>query len=125
MQQWLGKDRTGHRTRHWHSLRKVDRDEKKMIIRPKRTGAVNAQEKLMKRDLERAIVEERELYRGVACACFEHADHGLGRPMRRPSRSPNFRKTPWVWSRGDGRGYCADPDATPCTEQFTEDDYEQ
>eukprot|EP00959_Pyramimonas_sp_CCMP1952_P064846 1354027-Pyramimonas_sp.AAC.1 len=45
--------------------------------------------------------------------------------MARPSRIPSFRKTPWVWSRGDGRGYCADPYITPHGEQLTEDDYEQ
>eukprot|EP00959_Pyramimonas_sp_CCMP1952_P071765 1499156-Pyramimonas_sp.AAC.1 len=56
----------------------------------------------MTRDLKNTITEERELHRGVVCACFEHADHGLGRPMRRPSRGPNFRETSRVWSRGDG-----------------------
>eukprot|EP00959_Pyramimonas_sp_CCMP1952_P036595 765781-Pyramimonas_sp.AAC.1 len=32
---------------------------------------------------------------------------------------------PWVWSHGDGRGYCADPNTTPYTRQLTEADYEQ
>eukprot|EP00959_Pyramimonas_sp_CCMP1952_P371875 7787357-Pyramimonas_sp.AAC.1 len=50
---------------------------------------------LIKRDLKRTIIEERKLYRGVVCKCFEYADRWLGCPMRRPSRSPNSRKTPW------------------------------
>eukprot|EP00959_Pyramimonas_sp_CCMP1952_P056327 1176417-Pyramimonas_sp.AAC.1 len=29
--------------------------------------------------------------------------------MRRPSRSPNSHKTPWVWSHGDGRGHFTGP----------------
>eukprot|EP00959_Pyramimonas_sp_CCMP1952_P373601 7824278-Pyramimonas_sp.AAC.1 len=29
--------------------------------------------------------------------------------MERPSRSPNFEKTPWVWSYGDGLGRKVDP----------------
>eukprot|EP00959_Pyramimonas_sp_CCMP1952_P249448 5214329-Pyramimonas_sp.AAC.1 len=45
--------------------------------------------------------------------------------MRRPSRSPSFKRTPWVWSHGDGPGYCADPNATPYGEQLTEDDYDR
>eukprot|EP00959_Pyramimonas_sp_CCMP1952_P319506 6685771-Pyramimonas_sp.AAC.2 len=44
--------------------------------------------------------------------------------MRRPSRSPNFKRTPWVWSHGGGRGYCTDPNATPYEEQLTESDYD-
>eukprot|EP00959_Pyramimonas_sp_CCMP1952_P412755 8649313-Pyramimonas_sp.AAC.1 len=43
--------------------------------------------------------------------------------MRRPSRSPNSKRTPWVWSHGDGRGHCADPNAAPYLEQLTEKDY--
>eukprot|EP00959_Pyramimonas_sp_CCMP1952_P222115 4643579-Pyramimonas_sp.AAC.1 len=45
--------------------------------------------------------------------------------MRRPSRSPNLKRAPWVWSHGDGRGYCTDPDKTLYKRQLTEDDYEQ
>eukprot|EP00959_Pyramimonas_sp_CCMP1952_P011663 245093-Pyramimonas_sp.AAC.1 len=126
MQQWLDKGCwTEHRSRRWHSLRKVDRDEKGKSICSKRTGAVITQENFTQRDLKRAIIEERKLHRGVVCTCFGRADHWLGCPMRRPSWSPDFRGTPWVWSRGDGRGYCADPNAAPCSEQLTECDYEQ
>eukprot|EP00959_Pyramimonas_sp_CCMP1952_P137190 2870686-Pyramimonas_sp.AAC.1 len=45
--------------------------------------------------------------------------------MGRPSRSPNFNRAPWVWSHGDGRGHCADPNATPYEEQLTESDYDR
>eukprot|EP00959_Pyramimonas_sp_CCMP1952_P326926 6843550-Pyramimonas_sp.AAC.1 len=50
------------------------------------------------------------------------------RPQARlPHEAPfqgtqNFEKTPWNWSHGDGRGHCADPDATPYEEQLTESD---
>eukprot|EP00959_Pyramimonas_sp_CCMP1952_P084136 1759426-Pyramimonas_sp.AAC.1 len=44
--------------------------------------------------------------------------------MRRPSRSPNFKGTPWVWSHGDGRGRCADLNIAPYLEQLTENDYD-
>eukprot|EP00959_Pyramimonas_sp_CCMP1952_P374689 7847351-Pyramimonas_sp.AAC.2 len=45
--------------------------------------------------------------------------------MRRPSRSPTFKRTPWVWYHGDGRGYCTDPNATTANEeQLTENDYD-
>eukprot|EP00959_Pyramimonas_sp_CCMP1952_P420992 8818935-Pyramimonas_sp.AAC.1 len=73
---------------------------------------LSKQEKTTKRDLERAIVEERKLYRSACCPCPECADRRPGCPMRRPSGGPNLRKTPWVWSHGDGRGYCADPHST-------------
>eukprot|EP00959_Pyramimonas_sp_CCMP1952_P046694 975370-Pyramimonas_sp.AAC.1 len=102
-------------------FRKVDRNEDGKVIRSKRTGAVKSQEALIERDLERATIEERTFCRGVACTCPEHADRGLGCPMRRPSRSPNFRKTPWVWSHG-GRGYCVDPNAAPWEDQLAEND---
>eukprot|EP00959_Pyramimonas_sp_CCMP1952_P108781 2274621-Pyramimonas_sp.AAC.1 len=62
-----------------------------------------SQDKMVTRNLKRAIIEERKLYRNVCRSCPEHADHRLRCPMRRPSRSPNFGGTPWVWSRGDGR----------------------
>eukprot|EP00959_Pyramimonas_sp_CCMP1952_P169096 3532230-Pyramimonas_sp.AAC.1 len=58
---------------------------------------------MVKRDLKRATIEDRKLFRGVCCTCPSYADHWLGCPMRRPSRSPNFKRTPWVWSHGDGR----------------------
>eukprot|EP00959_Pyramimonas_sp_CCMP1952_P393685 8249349-Pyramimonas_sp.AAC.1 len=45
--------------------------------------------------------------------------------MRRPSRSLNFKRTPWVWSHGDGRGHYIDPNTTPCEEQLTESDYDR
>eukprot|EP00959_Pyramimonas_sp_CCMP1952_P363976 7621968-Pyramimonas_sp.AAC.1 len=92
MQHWLGKGWTEHGIRHRQSLRKVDRNANRQGHSLNRTGAVKTQEALIKRDLKRAIMEERKLCRGVVCTCFEHADHGLGRQMRCPSRSPNFRK---------------------------------
>eukprot|EP00959_Pyramimonas_sp_CCMP1952_P364921 7641624-Pyramimonas_sp.AAC.1 len=62
---------------------------------------------------------------GACCACPGCADRGPGCPVRRPSRSPNFRGAPWGRSHGDGRAHCADPNATPCEEQLTENGYEQ
>eukprot|EP00959_Pyramimonas_sp_CCMP1952_P328612 6879790-Pyramimonas_sp.AAC.1 len=44
--------------------------------------------------------------------------------MRRPSRSPNFKRTPRVWSHGDGRGRCAGPNVAPHHERLTENDYD-
>eukprot|EP00959_Pyramimonas_sp_CCMP1952_P409953 8591527-Pyramimonas_sp.AAC.1 len=73
----------------------------------------------------RAIVEKRKLCRDVVCICFEYADHRLGCPMGRPSRGPNFCKTPRVWSHGNGRGHCADQNAAPYCDQLTEDDCDQ
>eukprot|EP00959_Pyramimonas_sp_CCMP1952_P321358 6724729-Pyramimonas_sp.AAC.1 len=43
--------------------------------------------------------------------------------MRRPSRSPNFKRTPWVWSHGQGRGNCTDPNRTPCDKRQTDENY--
>eukprot|EP00959_Pyramimonas_sp_CCMP1952_P365783 7660583-Pyramimonas_sp.AAC.1 len=80
---------------------------------------------MVKRDLERAIIEERALYRGACCTCPEFADRRPGCPVRRPSRSPHFKRTPWAWSHGNGRGHCTDPNAAPYGEQLTENDYEQ
>eukprot|EP00959_Pyramimonas_sp_CCMP1952_P308834 6463036-Pyramimonas_sp.AAC.2 len=48
-------------------------------------GLSKTPEMIIQRDLKRAIVEERKLYRGVVCACPEYADRRLGCPMRRPS----------------------------------------
>eukprot|EP00959_Pyramimonas_sp_CCMP1952_P038800 812318-Pyramimonas_sp.AAC.1 len=44
--------------------------------------------------------------------------------MKRPSRSPNFDRVPWVWSRGDGLGRRADPTNHPPAECLTEADYQ-
>eukprot|EP00959_Pyramimonas_sp_CCMP1952_P307638 6439242-Pyramimonas_sp.AAC.1 len=88
-------------------------------------GNVKTQDALIKRDCKRAIIEERNLDPGVVCTCSEPADRRLGRPMRRPSRGPSFRKTPRVWSHGNGRGRCTDPNTTPYDEQLTDDGYEQ
>eukprot|EP00959_Pyramimonas_sp_CCMP1952_P267923 5601785-Pyramimonas_sp.AAC.1 len=125
MRYWLNKGWTEHQIRHWRSLRKVERGEGGKIIRSTRTGHVKTHEKIIRRDLKRAIVEERKLYRGVCCSCPEFADRGPGCPMRRPSRNPNFKKTPLLWSHGDGRGRCAGPNATTYNEQLTDNDYEQ
>ena len=43
--------------------------------------------------------------------------------MRRPSRRPNFGKTPWVWSHGDGLGRDVDPTCNPESACLTEADY--
>eukprot|EP00959_Pyramimonas_sp_CCMP1952_P242333 5065306-Pyramimonas_sp.AAC.1 len=48
---------------------------------------------LEQRGSMRAIIEERKLYGGVVCTCFEYAGHRLRGPMRRPSKSPNSRRT--------------------------------
>eukprot|EP00959_Pyramimonas_sp_CCMP1952_P389190 8154769-Pyramimonas_sp.AAC.1 len=73
--------------------------------------------------VKRAIIEERKLYRGVGCTCPNYADHRLGCPMGRPSRSQNLKRTLWVWSHGGARRHCADPGATPYREQLTEKYY--
>eukprot|EP00959_Pyramimonas_sp_CCMP1952_P081122 1695005-Pyramimonas_sp.AAC.1 len=72
---------------------------------------------------KRAIIEDRQQHRGVCCTCPSYADHRLGCPIRRPSRSPSFKRTPWVWPRGDGRGNCTDPNRTPCDKRLTEENY--
>eukprot|EP00959_Pyramimonas_sp_CCMP1952_P406684 8523711-Pyramimonas_sp.AAC.1 len=81
--------------------------------------------KIRKRDLKICIAEERKLHRNVCWSCTEYADHRPGCPMRRPSRSPNFKRTPWVWYHGDGRCYCTDLHSTPYQEQLAENDYEE
>eukprot|EP00959_Pyramimonas_sp_CCMP1952_P182808 3822909-Pyramimonas_sp.AAC.1 len=124
MQDWSNRGWAEHQIRHWHFLRNAEKHERGKIVRSTRTGPVKTQEKLIKRGLERAIVEERKLDRGVACTCPESADHGFGCPMRRPSRNPSFKKVILVWSHGDGRVYCADPNATPWEEQLTKNGYE-
>eukprot|EP00959_Pyramimonas_sp_CCMP1952_P431221 9031459-Pyramimonas_sp.AAC.1 len=78
---------------------------------------------MLVRDHRRAIIEDRTEYRGVCCTCPIYADHRLGCPMTRPSRSPTFKRTPWVWSHGDGRGSCTDPNRTPYDKRLTEDNY--
>eukprot|EP00959_Pyramimonas_sp_CCMP1952_P350922 7352043-Pyramimonas_sp.AAC.1 len=103
MQHWLDRGWTGHQIRHWYSLRQAKRNDDGTIIRSTK-GQNKTQEKMIVRDHKRAIIEDRKEYRGLCCTCPSYADHGLGCPMRRPSRSPNFKRTPWVWSHGDGRG---------------------
>eukprot|EP00959_Pyramimonas_sp_CCMP1952_P121536 2541400-Pyramimonas_sp.AAC.1 len=91
MQYWLDQGWNGHRIRRWYSLRKIERDEKGNAMRSTRTGPVKPQDKMVTRNLESAVIEERKLYRNVCCSCPEYADHRLGCPIRRPSRSPNFK----------------------------------
>eukprot|EP00959_Pyramimonas_sp_CCMP1952_P060106 1255853-Pyramimonas_sp.AAC.1 len=59
-------------------------------------GQTKSQDNVVNRDLKRAIIEDRKLCRGVCCACPSYADHRLGCPMRRPSRTPEVRRTPWL-----------------------------
>eukprot|EP00959_Pyramimonas_sp_CCMP1952_P254538 5316472-Pyramimonas_sp.AAC.1 len=92
MQYRLGEGWTEPQVRYWYSLRSVERNEQGKMSRSTRTGPVKAQEKLIRRGLKRAIVEERKLYKGVVCACPECADHRLGCPMRRASSSLNFER---------------------------------
>eukprot|EP00959_Pyramimonas_sp_CCMP1952_P334994 7014970-Pyramimonas_sp.AAC.1 len=94
-------------------------------MRSTRAGPATSQDKMATRSVKRAIIEERKLYRNVCCLCPERADHRHGCPMRRPSRSPNIKRTPLAWSHDDGRGHCADPNATPYNEQLTESDYDR
>ena len=42
--------------------------------------------------------------------------------MKRPSRSPNFGRTPWVWSHGNGLGHCVDPSNAPEHDHLYEHD---
>eukprot|EP00959_Pyramimonas_sp_CCMP1952_P287592 6014509-Pyramimonas_sp.AAC.1 len=79
---------------------------------------------MVTRSIKRAIIEERKLYRNVCCTSPESADYLIGCPVRRSSRSPDFKGTPWVWTHGDGRVNCADLNATPYEEQLTESDYD-
>eukprot|EP00959_Pyramimonas_sp_CCMP1952_P048862 1020769-Pyramimonas_sp.AAC.1 len=91
MQYWLGRGWTEHRIRRWYYPRNVERSEEGKIARSKRTGPGKTPEKSVKRDLKRAVIEERKRYRGVCCTCPNCADHGPGCPMRHPSRSPSGR----------------------------------
>ena len=44
-------------------------------------------------------------------------------PYEAAVRSPNFMRTPWVWSHGDGLGRCVDPSSAPEHERLYEEDY--
>eukprot|EP00959_Pyramimonas_sp_CCMP1952_P033253 697774-Pyramimonas_sp.AAC.1 len=67
VQYWLKQGWNKHQIRHWHSLRKVKRDEAGNIIRwdEIEAGPTKSQDKMVTRTVERAIIEERKLYRGV------------------------------------------------------------
>eukprot|EP00959_Pyramimonas_sp_CCMP1952_P249198 5209075-Pyramimonas_sp.AAC.1 len=117
MEYWLGMVWSEHRIWHWHSLRQCKRGDEGNVTRSE-GGQTRPQENMVKRDLKRAIIEDRKLYRCVCCTCPSFSDHRLGCPMRRPSRSPNFKGTPLVWYHGDGRGHCTDPGKTPYRERL-------
>eukprot|EP00959_Pyramimonas_sp_CCMP1952_P307000 6425415-Pyramimonas_sp.AAC.1 len=91
MEYWLGMGWSGRQLRHWYSLRRVMRDDAGNIIRSK-VGQAKSQGKKVKRDLKRATIEDRKLYRGVCCTCPSYAGRRLGCPIRRPSRSPDSKK---------------------------------
>eukprot|EP00959_Pyramimonas_sp_CCMP1952_P168478 3520524-Pyramimonas_sp.AAC.1 len=82
----------------------VERNDIGNIVGTNGGAGTKSQESLQRRGLERAIIGERKTCRGFVCACFSPADRRSGCPMRRPSRSPNFERAPWVWPHGDGRG---------------------
>eukprot|EP00959_Pyramimonas_sp_CCMP1952_P159085 3326966-Pyramimonas_sp.AAC.1 len=63
-----------------------------------------------------AVISGRKTYRGIVCPCEHSTDRRPMCPMRRPSRSPNFGRTPWVWSRGDRLGRRVDPTSHPPAE---------
>eukprot|EP00959_Pyramimonas_sp_CCMP1952_P285831 5976602-Pyramimonas_sp.AAC.1 len=84
MEYWLNEGGIEHQSRHWYSLRQPKRNDAGAIMRSTE-GQTQTQEKLIVRNHKRAIIEDRQRYRGVCCTCPSNADHWLGCPMRRPS----------------------------------------
>eukprot|EP00959_Pyramimonas_sp_CCMP1952_P395989 8296981-Pyramimonas_sp.AAC.1 len=88
------------------------------------TGTRAPGRKLTLRDLKRAIITDRHTCQCVVCPCEHYAGRRPLCPMGRPSRGPNFERTPWVWSRGDGLGRSGDPTNRPPAEFVTKADYQ-
>ena len=63
-----------------------------------------SEEKYRRKMARKALVQDREDYRMAVCECHAYMNHRPRCPMSRPSRSPNFGKTPWNYSHGDGLG---------------------
>eukprot|EP00959_Pyramimonas_sp_CCMP1952_P151790 3176121-Pyramimonas_sp.AAC.1 len=86
MEYWLNRGWNEHQIRHWYSLRQAKRGDDDDIIRSKR-GQTKSQEQMVVRDLNRVIIEDRKLYRGVCCTCPSYADQA-GLPHETPITEP-------------------------------------
>ena len=109
MDTWLAKGWTEHQIKHWYSLRKVNRNEDGQIIRSQRASNTRSSAAMASKATKKEIIADRKTYREQVCVCFAYMDHRPNCPMKRESRSPNFKRTPWAWSHGDGRGHNVDP----------------
>ena len=103
MEYWRREGWTDHEIRHWYSVQWLPRNEQGKIIRTK-GGKTMSEEKYRKKMERKQIIADREDYRMAVCECFAYMNHRPRCPMGRPSRSPNFGKTPWNDSHGDGLG---------------------
>ena len=109
MDYWRAKGWTDHDIKHWYSLRNINRAVDGKIIRSERASNTRSDAAMASKATRKKIIADRKTYREQVCACVAYMDHRPNCPMKRPSRSPNHGKTPWVWSHGDGLGHCVDP----------------
>ena len=123
MNYWREYGWTDHEIKHDWSLSQVTRGDDGKIIRSDRKGNTRSLPAVAAKAARKALIADRQKYRGQVCLCLAYANHRPLCPMRRPSRSPHYNETPWVWSHGDGLGRCVDPTNHAPHQCLTEDDY--
>ena len=123
MQYWRDYGWSDEDIKHQWSLWFVNRDDDCNIVRSTRKGNTRFFKAVSDKAVKQRLIADRRTYRELICGCKAFADHRPLCPMRRPSRSPNYGETPWVWSHGDGLGRDVDPTCNPESACLTEADY--